>query len=90
MYITLKCINAAHDLKCSSRLNPPKYKPSVSSQLVSWCFEPSQPLGITSGLKTNSKSSLRYSAHKSFKTNNISIAQMKNFITTQCGRDHDV
>ena len=41
--------------------------------LVSWCFEPSQLLGITSGLNTNSNLSLNYSARKSFNTNhNIS------------------
>ena len=33
--------------------------------LVSWCFEPSRPLGITPGLKTNFSPSLGYSAHKS-------------------------
>ena len=44
---------------------------------VSWCFEPSQPLGILSGLKTNSKPSLSYSAHKPSKANkNISTAQL--------------
>ena len=34
--------------------------------LVSWCFEPCQPLGVTSGLKTNSNLSLSYPAHQSF------------------------
>ena len=33
--------------------------------LVGWCFQPSQPLGVTSGLDTNSNLSLSYSAHKS-------------------------
>ena len=32
--------------------------------LVSWCFAPSQQLGITSGLNTNSDLSLSYSTHK--------------------------
>ena len=36
---------------------------------VSWCFTTSQPSEIISGLKTNSNSSLSYSASKSFKTN---------------------
>ena len=35
------------------------------SQLVSWCFEPSQPRGITSGLNTNFNLSPSYSFHKS-------------------------
>ena len=33
------------------------------TQLVSWCFEPSWPLRITSGLKTNFNPPLSYSAH---------------------------
>ena len=33
--------------------------------VVSRCFEPSQPLKIISGLKTNFNLSLVYSAHKS-------------------------
>ena len=33
--------------------------------LVSWCFEPSQPQWITSGLNTNFTLSLSYSLHKS-------------------------
>ena len=45
----------------------------VSSRrlLVSWCFEPSQPLGVTSGLNTNSNLYLSYFAHKSFDTGTI-------------------
>ena len=44
--------------------------------LVSRCFEPSQALGITSGLNTNSNLFLSYFAHKKFNTNhNTSIAQ---------------
>ena len=35
------------------------------SLLVSWCFEPSQPQRITSGLKTNFSSSPSYSLNKS-------------------------
>ena len=35
-----------------------------STNLVSWCFEPIQPLRITSGLKTNFSPSLSYSTHK--------------------------
>ena len=35
------------------------------SQLVSWCFEPSQPQRITSGLNTNFTLSLNYSFQKS-------------------------
>ena len=35
------------------------------SQLVSWCFEPSQPQRITSGLNTNFTLSLSYLFHKS-------------------------
>ena len=43
-------------------------------------FCPSQPLGIISGLKTNSYLSLSYSAHKSLDTNhNISTAQLRHF-----------
>ena len=33
----------------------------LRSSLVSWCFEPSQPLGIISGLKRNSTPSLHTS-----------------------------
>ena len=36
----------------------------ISSRLVSWCFEPCQPLRIISGLKTNSNPSPSYSAHR--------------------------
>ena len=36
------------------------------SQLVSWCFEPSQPQRITSGLDTNFTPSPSYSFHESF------------------------
>ena len=36
-----------------------------ASQLVKWCFEPSQPQGITSGLNTNFRLSPSYSFHKS-------------------------
>ena len=62
---------------CPQRLCWPAW-----GRLVSRCFEPSQPLGITSGLKTNFHPSLSYSAHKSFKTNhNISTAQFKYFTT---------
>ena len=43
----------------------------------SWCFEPSQPLGGTPGLNTNSNQSLSYSAHKSFNINHdISTSQL--------------
>ena len=35
------------------------------AQLVSWCFEPSQPQRITSGLNTNFTISPSYSIHKS-------------------------
>ena len=46
--------------------------------LVSWCFEPSQSLGIISGLSINFNPSLTYSARRSFKTNHsISTAQLK-------------
>ena len=49
----------------------------IISQLVNWCYEPSQPLGVTSGLNTNSNLSLSYSAHKSFNINhNIFTAQL--------------
>ena len=45
--------------------------------LFSQCFEPSQPLGVTSGLNTNSNLSLTYSTHRSFNINrNISTAQL--------------
>ena len=36
---------------------------------VGWCFEPSQPLRIISGLKTNFNPSFNYSTHKSLKVN---------------------
>ena len=38
---------------------------SVQSQLVRWCYEPSQPKRITSGLKTNFNLSPAYSFQKS-------------------------
>ena len=47
----------------------------IGNNLVNWCFEPSQPLGIISGQKTNSNSSLSNSAHKSFKTTHIFFLQ---------------
>ena len=37
----------------------------VTSKLVGWCFEPSQPHRITSGLNTNFTLSPSYSRHKS-------------------------
>ena len=37
----------------------------VGAQLVSWCFEPSQPQRITSGLNTNFTLSPSHSFHKS-------------------------
>ena len=40
-------------------------------------FEPSQPLGVTSGLNTNSNLSLTYSAHKSFNISHLSHKQTK-------------
>ena len=55
-----------------SRMGPrtdPKniYSPTSvgSAELVSWCFEPSQPQTITSGLNTNFNLSPSYSLHKS-------------------------
>ena len=44
-------------------------------QLVSWCFEPSQPQRITSGLKTNFSLSPAYSSHESWYTPQISFSQ---------------
>ena len=41
------------------------------SWLVTWCFEPSQPQKITSGLKTNFSQSPRYLFHKSL--NHMSV-----------------
>ena len=41
------------------------HRRSTNSQLVSWCFEPSQPQRITSGLNTNFTLSPSYSFHKS-------------------------
>ena len=53
---------------------------TTDRQLVSWCFEPSQPLGIVSRLKTDFNPSLSYLANKSFNANhNISAAQIKYF-----------
>ena len=50
---------------------------SYLSLLVSWCFEPSQALGVTSGLNTTSNQSLSYSAHKSLNIDhNISTPQL--------------
>ena len=47
------------------------------TELVCWCFEPSQLRGVTPGLNTNSYPSLSYSAHKSFNINhNISTTQL--------------
>ena len=47
------------------------------SQLASWCLEPSEPLGVTSGLNMTFNQSLSYSAHKSSKINhNTSTAQL--------------
>ena len=47
---------------------PPFLRNSVGflfGQLVSWCFEPSQPQRITSGPNTNMNLSPSYSFHKS-------------------------
>ena len=49
----------------------------IPTMLVSCCFEPSQPLGVTSGLNTTSDQTLTYSAHMSFNIiHNISTAQL--------------
>ena len=47
----------------SQKKNRPRF--IQGGWLVSWCFEPSQPLGVTSGLNTKFGLSLSYSAHKS-------------------------
>ena len=49
------------------RVNPhgSALRSSNSKQLVSWCFEPSQPQRITSGLNTNFTLSPSYSFHES-------------------------
>ena len=60
------------------------YLTFVCYLFVSWCFEPSQPVGIISGLKTNSIPSLSYSAHQSFNTNhNVSKTQVTYFTHIQ-------
>ena len=41
------------------------FNKELVSQLVSWCFEPSQPQRITSGLNTNFTLSPSYSFNKS-------------------------
>ena len=48
----------------------------ATSQPLSWCFEPSEPLRIRSGLKTNFSPSLVYSRHTSLNVNH-------NFSTTK-------
>ena len=51
-------------------------------QLVSWCFEPSQLLGVTSGLSTNSNLSLSFFLHTSHSTsttiNSVQNLEKKN------------
>ena len=42
---------------------------STGGYLVSWCFEPSQPLRIIPGLTTNFNPSLSCSAYKSLDVN---------------------
>ena len=44
----------------------PWFSSQILCYLVSWCFEPSQPQRITSGLNTNFTLSPSYSFHKSF------------------------
>ena len=59
----------------SQKKNRPRF--IQGGWLVSWCFEPSQPLGVTSGLNTNSDLFLSYSAHESPNIDhNISTAQL--------------
>ena len=66
------------------------HEPSISVRcllelLFHWCFEPSQPLWIISGLKTNFNPSVSNSPHKSFNTNqNISIAKLFHSHTHTC------
>ena len=43
--------------------------------ILSWCLEPSQPLWIISGLKTNPSPSLSFSAHKSDNVNDSFLHQ---------------
>ena len=57
---------------------PPSPKP-VGEFLVSWCVEPIQPLGVTSGLNTNSNQSFSYCAHKSFNIKNTIFLQHNYF-----------
>ena len=47
--------------------------PRQYSQLVSWCFEPSQPQRITSGLNTNFTLSPSYPFHKSFYSSHVVV-----------------
>ena len=54
-------------------------------RLVSWCFEPNQPLRIISGLKTNFNPFFSYSTHKSVNSNHyffyktVKISHIRNY-----------
>ena len=50
----------------------------IHNYLVSWCFEPSQPLRVISGLKTNFSLSLSYFVHKSLDTNHNFLRHSEN------------
>ena len=51
-------------------------------RLISWCFEPSQPLGVTSRQNTTSNQSPSYSAYKSLNID-LNISKHNNFKHTQ-------
>ena len=54
----------------------PLYTVMHLDELVSWCFEPSQPQRITSGLETNVNPSPSYSAQKL--SNHIILLNLQN------------
>ena len=61
-----KAKNTRHQIASKSLIHRLTLKTlNAWSALVSWCFEPSQPHRITSGLKTNFSLSISYSFNKS-------------------------
>ena len=91
-YIT-NDVNKAIEMKDSGDVNDSlslvintcnRYTCSVfqHKMFVSWCFEPSQPLGVTSELNTISNQSLSYSAHKPLISTESQVDNLKLSLTS--------
>ena len=89
-YSVCKCLCTVHNLHC---LQSDDFLRKRCCQkfclLVSWCFEPSQPLGVTSGLNMTFNQCHSYSARKTLNIDrNISTAQLFQTYTHTYTKSH--